>query len=541
MVREKVEETKKITIKIKNMAMQTTIKNKAILYCRVSSREQEDTGYSLDAQEKSLKEYADKKELKIDKIYKISESASGKQIRKTFNEMLNYAEKNKVSIILCEKIDRLTRNLRDAAIVNDWLLADKERAVHFVKENFIVNQNTKAHENLVWDMKVAIARFYTNNLGEEVKKGQKEKIAQGQLPTKPPLGYKTIGDKGHKIHIPDEALAPLVKKMFELYSSGNYSLKALIEVMHREGLRSRDGNRVSKSRIHKYLSDPFYYGKMRWKNEIYNGDHEPLITQDLFDMVQGKLTRQLKAPQFKTHHPVFKAKVMCEECGGTISWYMTKGHWYGNCNHYKKCSQHGCVRQERVEEQLFPYFDTIAPKNSRILQWLEKALKESHADEITYNERKKGKYNQIIGVADRRIEMAYRDKLDGRMPSELCEKVMNEAMKDKDDAQRALVRLSSGRREYYEAGYAIHELACKAKEIYMSPKATIEDKRLLLSYVFSNLTLNADKIRPNYTFAFDFLTNWMPKVNCTFEPAEMATNKRKSAALGDASSVLLRG
>ena len=52
-----------------------------------------------------------------------------------------------------------------------------------------------AHENLVWDMKVAIARFYTNNLSEEVKKGQKAKLESGWMPQRPCLGYKTIGDK----------------------------------------------------------------------------------------------------------------------------------------------------------------------------------------------------------------------------------------------------------------------------------------------------------------------------------------------------------
>ena len=83
---------------------------------------------------------------------------------------LQFIKKNNISLILAEKIDRLTRNLKDASIINDWVQENKNNEVHFVKENFIVSQNTKAHENLVWDMKVAIAKFYTKNLSEEVKK-----------------------------------------------------------------------------------------------------------------------------------------------------------------------------------------------------------------------------------------------------------------------------------------------------------------------------------------------------------------------------------
>ena len=139
--------------------MENNNKIKCVIYARVSSRDQEDKGYSLPAQVKLLEEYAIKLDLIVIKIFRISESASGKQIRKTFMEMLHFINKHKIPVILCEKIDRLTRNLKDAAMINDWISDNENRHVHFVKENFVVNKNTRAHENLVWDMKVAIARF----------------------------------------------------------------------------------------------------------------------------------------------------------------------------------------------------------------------------------------------------------------------------------------------------------------------------------------------------------------------------------------------
>lgn len=229
------------------------MKTKTVIYCRVSSREQEETGYSLDAQEKLLREYADKKGLQVVKVFRISESASGRQIRVVFNEMFQYLVKNKISCILCEKIDRLTRNLKDGAVVSDWIYQNPANEVHFVKENFIVNKNTRAHENLVWDMKVAIARFYTNNLSEEVKKGQKEKLSQGWLPTRPPVGYKTVGEKGHKIHIIDQETAPYIKKAFDLYGSGNYSMRAVIEMLYKQGFRARSGKKIVKKRYGKHI------------------------------------------------------------------------------------------------------------------------------------------------------------------------------------------------------------------------------------------------------------------------------------------------
>ena len=518
-------------------------KIRAVIYCRVSSKEQEETGYSLDAQEKLLKDYSAKNGFKIAKIFRISESASGKQIRKTFNEMLEYAERNKISIILCEKIDRLTRNIKDAAIVSDWISGNETRQVHFVKENFILSKNTRAHENLVWDMKVAIARFYTNNLSEEVRKGQKEKLAQGWLPTKPPLGYKTIGDKGHKIHVIDEEKAALVKRMFELYSSGNYSLNELVRVMYKEGLRNRSGRKVGKSRMHEMLSDPFYYGKIRWKGEIYDGKHEPLISKDLFDEVQKHLTRKIGSPQYKKHYPVFKAKIRCEECGAMITWSIKKGHWYGHHSPYEKyknCSKKLYIRQEKVEEQLFPYFDKIAPKNERVLRVLEKALKESHADEIKYYQAQRQELNAQFERIQHRLEAIYEDKIDGKITADFYDNKFKEYSEEKEKIINKLEKLNDTNIQYYEAGYAIHELALRAKEIYTSEKATNEERRLLLSYIFSNLTLNADKIRPNYTLAFEFLAEWMPRVNKIFELQEMQANKRKTGDFSPACPVVLR-
>ena len=181
------------------------------------------------------------------------------------------------------------------------------------------------------------------------------------------------------------------------------------------------------------------------------------------------------------------------------------------------------------EEQLFPYFDNVAPKSERVVQWLEKALKESHKDEIKYNSSKREELNQIVATADRRIESAYKDKLDGKMPVVVCQKVIDSSTQEKEDALSSLKGLTEARTAYYEAGIAIHELAIRAKDIYQSDKASNEDKRLLLSYVFSNNVLEDGKITPNYTLAFDFLSEWMPKVNPVFA-------QTKNLARGEASS-----
>lgn len=516
-------------------------KIRVIIYCRVSSKEQEESGYSLDSQEKLLNEYAIKNNFEIEKVYRISESASGKQIRKTFDEIFRVATKTKCTAILCEKIDRLTRNLKDAAMVDDWVKGSKGRAVHFVKENFILNEQTKAHENLVWDMKVAIARFYTNNLSEEVKKGQKEKLAQGWLPQKPPIGYKTTGDKGHKTHIIDESRARFAIKMFELFDTGNFSIKSLSDRMYDEGLRNEAGKKVGKSSMHRYLSDPFYCGKNRWNGIVSDGNHKPLISKELFKSVQLKLKRYGDSHQFKKYSPVFQGKIICVECGSVITWYIKKGHWYGFHNKYKKCSLNKKnLKQVDVEKQMFSYFNNVAPKNPRVLEWLKDTMKENHTNEVDYNTTRRTELNRVIECSDKRMEKAYIDKLDGKAPLALCEKVIADSTREKKDALESLDSLGQSRLKYYQAGYAIHELALNAVRLYQGDKITIDQKRLMLSIIFSNFDLNEKNVRENYTFGFEFVAKWMNTLNSTFEPAKKGENRAKTEISEQEHPALLR-
>ncbi|MBI5798778.1 MAG: recombinase family protein [Candidatus Yonathbacteria bacterium] len=522
--------------------------DKAVIYARVSSREQEETGYSLPSQVTLLQEYAKRHELDVRRVFPVAESASGAKQRAVFAEMMEYMRKNSIPHLLCEKVDRLTRNLKEAVAADDWIKADESRHIHFIKNNLVINKDASSDHEFRWGIEIVLARKYISNLSEEVKKGQKEKIAQGWLPTKLPLGYKTIGDAGHKIHVIDEEKAPFIRRMFELYSTGNYSVIVLTEAMHKEGLRNRVGKKVGKSRMYDMLRDPFYYGDMRWKGEVQPAKHEPLISHELFDRVQMLLSRSLNQPQFNKHIPTFKAKMTCTTCGGSVTWERQKGHWYGHCNGYKragmkeKCEQrHMFVREEKVEEELFPMLINVAPKNKRVLEILNEALKESHADEITRYNTNLTNLNAAIERSQRRLEALYEDKLDTKINSETYERLFKRYTVEKDEATREIARLNKGNKKYYEAGYAIHELASKAMEIYKSEHATVEDRRLLLSYSFQNITLKGREVKPEYTFAFDFLANWVPKLNKISEPQKTVENPRQKEPFGSSHPVLLRG
>lgn len=496
----------------------TNNKLKSIIYCRVSSKEQE-SGYSLDAQEKLLEEYSKGKFTVIGQSYRIAESASGKQIRKKFNEMMAFVKKNDIKVILCEKIDRLTRNPKDAVAIYDWLQEDESRAVHCVKENFIASRNTKAHENLVWDMKVAIAKFYSQNLSEEVKKGQKEMLAQGRFPTRAPIGYKTEGETGRKTHVIDEATSRKVKQMFEWYATGNYSLKRIEKELYDAGLRTKSGKRFRKSKIHTALQDPFYYGKMRWVGVIYQGIHEALISKDLFDKVQSVIHRQTKNPRYQKHNPLFKGKIFCEGCGGMVTWYEKKGHWYGHCNNsdaFKDCPQKTGLREDRVEPQLTGIFDIIAPKDERVLAAIEDILRSQHQERINTREAEVKKIQGLLQSVRQRKDRLYEAKINREIDDKgFFERQLALLTTEEESLEKNLAAVGDENDISLQIGVAVHELAYKSHEIYQN--ASVDAKRVLFSKLFTNLVQQGLEIKPEYTKAAAMLKEWVPKLNSDYE------------------------
>ncbi len=483
---------------------------KTVLLCRVSSKEQEETGYSLPAQEKLLTTYTERQGFEKDKIFSISESAGGKKQRETFSEMMTYVQKNGIKIIICEKVDRLTRNFKDAVMIDEWLEEDEERQVHLVKDSLVLHKNSHSQEKLNWGIRILFAKNYIDNLSEEVRKGQKEKIAQGWLPTKPPLGYKTVGEKGHKIHVIDESVAPLVRRMFEHYATGNYSLKRLTEMVHKEGLRTLAGKKIVKSRIHQYLTDPFYIGKNRWNGDIYPGNQIPLFDDSLFEKVQ-RVLKSKTTPKYSKHDYLFKGLITCKECKGMITWETAKGHVYGHCNHYRNCKQTVWIKEPEAQKQLLAGFQGLEIRSRRLVEWIRKALKESHKDEITYHSSSVGELNKHHEMLKQRLDKLYDDKLDGKISEEFYQKKFIQYSEELKGVDKSLSKHTNASVKYFEVGMNFYDISQRAAEIFQ--RALLDQKRQLIRLVFEKLTLDEGKLEYIYTKPFQILHDAVAATN----------------------------
>jgi DNA invertase Pin-like site-specific DNA recombinase len=390
----------------------------AVAYCRVSSDEQEREGYSIPAQSKSLREYAERKGIAISQEYVDVETAR-KPGRPGFQEMVSFfkAEARRGAdrgcrTLLVEKTDRLYRNLKDYITI-DELGID----VHFAKEGVVLSPDSHSSEKLMHGIKVLMAKNYVDNLGEEVRKGMREKAEQGLPPNKVPLGYRnTEGPGGRRIVDLDPMVAPVVRHLFEEYGTGRYSLESLAELAKRDGLfGNRSLDRISGT-LYAVLTNPFFYGEFRFKDKLYKGVYEPLITKELWQRVQSTLRdRGTRKPRKVKHGFAFQNLIRCGHCGCALVGEIKKGRYiYYHCTFYKGKCPEPYVREEVLEEKFTEILRSLH-FDQEVLELVRQAMVESHEDEVRCHQealdRLRGQYDRL----QRWIETAYEDRLDGRL------------------------------------------------------------------------------------------------------------------------------
>ena len=200
--------------------------------------------------------------------------------------------------------------------------------------------------------------------------------------------------------IPDVERFRLVRKMFEVYATGNYSLKDTRNLLAQKGLVSKNGKVLTISNTQMILKNPFYYGMFKFNGELYQGKHEPAISKKLFDKCAEVSARNAHPMKRGIIKHVFRGIFLCGECGCGITSEVQKGHTYYRCTKKKGVCTQKYIREEFLAEQVN---DTIK-KVSLPSEWKEFMLAELdkeqassfHSDELFVQNLK----NQIKSVEE---------------------------------------------------------------------------------------------------------------------------------------------
>ena len=457
-----------------------------VIYARVSTKEQQDEGFSIPAQLKAIRAFCTKEGLSpVEEFVEVQ--SAGKAGRKGFGRMLAYlVDHPEVRVVVAHKLDRLYRNFSDPVRLEEEL---------GVRARYVLGDVPVSPQGeLLRDVQLSVAKFYLGNLREEVKKGMEEKASQGGWPTgRAPLGY--LNDRETRGLVVDPLRAHFVRHAFTRYASGLVSLSALADELHDMGLRHlRSGSKVHGSSLHVLLRNPVYCGIIRYKGKLYRGNHQPIITLELFDRVQETFEPNRNGNKEQRHVFALRDFLWCGDCGCKITAERQRGHVYYRCTKGKGkdiCGQKAYAREEGLEDQVEAILasieigpDIIAAlvEESRVLD--QQAAQGSDAEKTSLE--------RAIAETDQKAGRLLDTFLEGIVDAETYRRKAAELSSERFTFEHRLDALQNPPSERTACVEALAKTAASARIRFKG--ASVEQRREVLATVLSNATLRDQEI-----------------------------------------------
>ena len=481
---------------------------RAAAYLRVSSTSQVD-GHSLDAQDRLFRELCKSRGWEPVRVYREEgKSAHVEAIarRPLFKQLLEDASKHDFDVVVVHTLDRWSRNLK-ITLESLTILGKHNVGLVSITENI---DYSRPEGMLFTQMLGAFAQYYSEALGNHVSKGLSQRAHEGKHTGGIPFGYESCwitGEKGEKIcHCENEhpggvhvhaSEGAAVLKMFERYASGITTLGQLATWLNEQGFRTRnmhsfpdaDGNLISGPRlfttasIRGILHNPFYAGKVTYKEKLLPGAHQALVSQDVFDLVQANLKKNSGRSETLNPSPqrqyLLKGLIRCAYCGMPM-WAQTykNGRTYyrehKNSRGHAICPSAGSsISCHVADEQIGKAIEAIELDTT----WFDEVLAIiSLKDEVEKVKKERLEVQEKL----RRMTRVY---VDGLFPDE--EYHRQKRLLEMELESLVVPQASA----VEEAGKLLRELP------KLWAKANLEEKRKLLLSVLDGVYMDAKKTR----------------------------------------------
>jgi len=487
-----------------------TAQKQAVAYARVSSKAQEETGFSIDAQKTLLIDYAAKNGITIVEWFIEARSAKVGSDRREFRRLSEYlARHTEVRIVLCEKTDRFSRNFADAEMAETLQIE-----LHCIRDNLVVAPNSSPTQHLQHELQLVLAKNYLRNLRREIVKGMTTKARSGLWPSCAPIGYQNQAGKEQSI-VPDPEMAPKVRQLFELAATGRYSGQELTRRARAIGLRTRRGGGISKNWVLRLLRNEIYIGVVVWAGERSDGRHAPIVTRALFDQVQ----RALGQPKTKGRHAfTFNGFLRCAGCQGLLSSdvkvkrrvlpsgeVLERRYTYLHCN-----GRGGCGRKHYREEVFTDAIGALLTSmqiDGPLSAWLEAQLGVWHDEQRANSTAILEHITQERQRVDRLREAAYIDKISGTVDATLWETLDTKWRGELDQLAMESKQVATlpPKPAFLAAARRPIELLQRAPLLWV--RRSPAEKAALAKMMLIELTVDNGSCSPVYRSPFDVLAN----------------------------------
>ncbi len=451
---------------------------KFFIYTRKSTDTEDRQVRSISDQLAELKELAVKEQIEVVDIF-VEKQTAKVPGRPVFNEMLLRIEQNEASGILAWHPDRLARNSVDGGKI--IYLLDTGKITELKFPTFWCDPTPQG--KFMLSIAFSQSKYYVDNLSENIKRGHRNKVKDGIWPQMAPLGYVNV--KGAGI-APHPELAPLIRKTFEAYATGNFTLRAVREKFNALGLKGKSDGALAVSNYQKILKNPIYCGLIRYNGEIFEGKHEPIISKKLFDLCQEVMLRKSKPKGKGLKTYLYRGFFRCGECSCFITTETQKGHNYLRCTKRKNPCEQKYVREEIITFQIKEEIQKV----SLPAAWTKWMLAENEKDRQLENQSSElfaQKTKNEISLLDSKIEKLMNLYLENALSLEEYREAKNKLVNQKQLLKEKLQAFEQKTNNRFELTENFLKLNLEAKEL--ANERTDEENLHLFKKVGSNFKI----------------------------------------------------
>ena len=309
---------------------------KAVIYTRVSTKEQAENNQSLNTQKKYCEDYAKKNGIEVCAYFGGSYESAKSDERKEFQRMLEFVNRRKnISYIIVYSYDRFSRTGANGAYISGEL---KKKGVVIVSATQNIDSLSitgEFQENLFH----LFSQFDNNLRREKCVSGMQERLRRGYWVGVVPFGYTNLNPGKGKT--PNYVINEDGKKL-----KFAFQWKAELSITHNEIVErlAKKGLQITEKKISNLLRNPFYCGKIissHLPGEVIEGKHPKIVSEELFLKVNGKLNQTGYGEKINKDADELPLKkfVKSSVCGTPYTGYLArkKGLWYYKNNRPGSC------------------------------------------------------------------------------------------------------------------------------------------------------------------------------------------------------------
>jgi site-specific DNA recombinase len=423
----------------------------AVIYTRVSTKEQADTNQSLETQKKYCIQYAEKNNINVLGFFGGTYESAKTDERNEFNRMIKYLKNQtqKISLIIVYSLDRFSRTGDNAIYISSQL---KKQGISIMAVTQPIDVSTISgvlQQNIQF-----IFSKYDNDLRREKSvTGMKEKLLRGEWIGQVPLGYKYISAyKSKNQEIGFSEISKFIKKAFELKAKEGITNREVVEKL------AKLGYSITEKRLTDTFRNLFYVGYISHnllEGKVAKGKHPALITEELFLQANEVVKRKAFGYKSKTDNGQLPMKVFirCEICGTPFTGYTRKKKLKKTEKtlyfYYYKCNKKGCninramPKMHNEFKYVLENFQINPSYSSLIKNQLEKTFHQLAGEDIEKHKSIKLKQTEQKDKLDKLEERFGYGEIDRSLYDKLSLKLKEEMEGLEVELEKAKIKISN--------------------------------------------------------------------------------------------------